>query len=130
MTGEFEFSLDLNREMRREAFRSYIPGLKIRFASLDKSFEINNLSAKGAAFVAGQESFPINSTFFVDLGLMDKPFVNGLKARIVRFAEGGLVACAFEDMDRSQEIRLDKLLLEVQKRLIEIKKARKSAEKA
>ena len=42
-------------------------------------------------------------------------------------SEKGIIGCVFHDMDRRQEIKLDKLVLEVQKRLIELRKAKREA---
>ena len=38
-----------------------------------------------------------------------------------------IIGCNFEAMERRQEIKLDKLVLEVQKRLIELRKAKREA---
>ncbi|MDD4951837.1 MAG: PilZ domain-containing protein, partial [Desulfovibrionaceae bacterium] len=57
-----------------------------------------------------------------------KLFLGGAKCRVMRVLDNGIVGVNFVDLDRHQQIRLDKLVLEVQKRLIELRKAKRAEE--
>ena len=63
-----------------------------------------------------------------DLLLNKRLFLGDLKGKVMRVLDKGIIGCNFEPMDRRQEIKLDKLVLEVQKRLIELRKAKRAAE--
>lgn len=124
----YDFKLESEYEMKRRAFRAQIPGLECFVHEKEKVFPLRDLSAMGMALHDSSDSFGKNELFVMDLLLNKKLFVQALKARVVRLMDGGIVGCTFEDVDRRQETRLDKLILEVQKRLIALRKARKSAE--
>ena len=68
-------------------------------------------------------------TFSFDLLLNKRLFLGDLKGKVMRvITEKGIIGCNFDGMERRQEIKLDKLVLEVQKRLIELRKAKRDAE--
>ena len=128
MGNEFDFSFSLPWESKREAFRSSLPGLQVWLVEQELICSIKDISAKGVAFFCENHAFDVGDMFFLDVVLSKTPLIKALKARAVRAEEEGLTACVFEDLDRRQEARLDKLVLEVQKRLIAEKKAQEDVE--
>ena len=70
----------------------------------------------------GQIAGPKGGATTGDMSLGD------LKAKVMRVLDRGIIGCNFLTMERRQEIKLDKLVLEVQKRLIELRKAKRAAE--
>jgi hypothetical protein len=62
------------------------------------------------------------------LKIKDKVFLDELKVKAMRVLNNGLVGFNFQELDRRKQIKLDKLVLEVQKRLIAYKKAKREQE--
>jgi len=124
-----DFKIDVpDGDNQRGAFRTRIPGLKAKVQESGASFNVKDLSATGAALLAGVESrLKEGLTVTLDLVIGDKPVLMGIRSKIVRRINKEVLACQFEALDRRQEARLDKLVLEVQKRLIAQRKARQQA---
>lgn len=117
-----KLNLELDGEQQRKAFRTRVPGFFVRLRDTGKTYAIKDLSATGFAILDESKSFTEGETHRVDLFLKQKPFLEDLKGRVMRVVPNGIIGWNFEDMDRRQEMRLDKLVLEVQKRLIKMKK--------
>ncbi|MCM0755139.1 PilZ domain-containing protein [Desulfovibrio aminophilus] len=109
----------------RKAFRTRVPGLLIRVADSGKEYQVKDLSASGFAILEEARVFKEGQAFEFDLLLARKLFLSQIKGRVMRVLDNGIVGCNFQDLDRRQEMKLDKLVLEVQKRLIELRKAKK-----
>ncbi len=56
------------------------------------------------------------------LSLVKKELLTGIEVKVVRDIGKGLMGCIYVDLDKYQEARLDKLVLEVQKRMILLRK--------
>lgn len=113
---------------QRGAFRARIPGLKAKVRETGASFDVKDVSATGTALLATVESrLKEGATVTLDLLIADKPVLVGLKTQIVRRINEEVLACKFVSPDRRQEARLDKLVLEVQKRMIAQRKAKQQA---
>lgn len=120
---EFHFVQSTGREGERQAYRTVVPGLVARVSGTDGAFPVDNVSAGGIAMLAPGNDFAAGESLTLDLLLLGTPYIIALPARVVRLGVDGLVGCAFSPLDLRQEARLDKLILEVQKRLIAWRKA-------
>jgi hypothetical protein len=58
----------------------------------------------------------------VDFVLGDKLLLAKAGVQVVRTTSDGLIGCMFSDLTLKQEAKLDKLVLEVQKRMISLRK--------
>ncbi|MBG0777517.1 MAG: PilZ domain-containing protein [Desulfovibrionaceae bacterium] len=121
---DFDFTMPEEDGQRRRAFRAKVPGLVGRFAAQSKVFEVADLSGLGIAFLGASKYFREDELVEFDLFLNRKPFLAGMTARVVKVLGNGIVGMNFEGLNRQQEVRLDKLVLEVQKRMIALQKAR------
>ncbi len=122
MADDISFSV-AGDDPQRRAFRAKVPGLKIVVPVKSSSaYDVMDLSAMGLAFKDDTRSFKENTIITFDLYLNDKVFLAELTARVMRLLPNGLVGCNFEGNDHRKEARLDKLVLEVQKRLIALRK--------
>jgi c-di-GMP-binding flagellar brake protein YcgR len=91
---------------------------------------VGDLSATGLSLNAAKGELQEGESIEMDLFLNNKLFLSGIKARVMRILDDGTAGCNFETMEQRKEERLDKLVLEVQKRLIAMRKAaRKKEEK-
>ncbi len=106
----------------RGAFRTSVPGLAIRIKGYSSSYSVKDFSVNGLAFVAGKDFFDIGKQLHVDLLLGQKEILLGITCEVVRHIGDGLMGCVFIDLDKYQEERLDKLVLEIQKRMIQLRK--------
>jgi len=126
---DFEIKVD-EEDKLRQAYRTRVPGLDIRINTkkgpLD--FPVQDISATGFAFLDNPRGYSSGMEFTFDLLLSKKLFLGELNAKVMRVLDKGIIGCNFMAMDRRQEIKLDKLVLEVQKRLIELRKAKREAD--
>ena len=121
MAADISFTV-AGDDSQRRAFRAKVPGLKVAVPAKKASYDVMDLSAMGLAFRDDAKSFKENTIITFDLYLNDKVFLAELTARVMRMLDNGLVGCNFEGNDHRKEARLDKLVLEVQKRLIALRK--------
>ncbi|MDR3641377.1 MAG: PilZ domain-containing protein [Humidesulfovibrio sp.] len=126
---EFDIKLD-GDDMLRQAFRTRVPGLDVRVITQNgpQDFSVRDISATGFAFSDKPRAYSLGMIFSFDLLLNKRLFLGDLKGKVIRLLDQGVIGCNFEAMERRQEIKLDKLVLEVQKRLIELRKAKQAAE--
>ena len=118
----------------RGAFRTSLPGLSI-LLYCGKEYAVRDLSSGGIGFVAdpgvsAAEGLVPGSVQSLTLCVGGKPYITQLMGKVVRVTLEGIVAMAFEGLDRTKELRLDKLVLEIQKRLIAKRKAEDAARQA
>lgn len=121
MAEDISFSVAGDDSSRR-AFRAKVPGLRVVVPAKSAGFDVVDLSAMGLAFRDDARSFKENTMITFDLHLNDKVFLAELTARVMRVLDNGIIGCNFEGNDHRKEARLDKLVLEVQKRLIALRK--------
>lgn len=124
---DFDIRFD-GEESLRKAFRTRVPGLKATFVETGTVFEIKDVSASGFAVQDQHRRFAENEVHDVHVHLGESLFLKSVKAQVMRVLDNGIVGLNFLDLDRRQTMRLDKLVLEVQKRLIAMRKARKKQE--
>jgi len=126
---DFDIKLDGDEKLR-QAFRTRVPGLDVRVITKagPQDFPVSDISATGFAFADTPRNYSSGMEFSFDLLLGKRLFLGDLKAKVMRVLDKGIIGCNFMEMDRRQEIKLDKLVLEVQKRLIELRKAKREAQ--
>ncbi len=126
---DLEIKID-GEDKLRQAYRTRVPGLDVRLNTKTGPVDcpVNDISALGFAFADNPRSYSAGLVFTFDLLLGKKIFLGDLKAKVVRVLDNGVIGCNFQELDRRQEIKLDKLVLEVQKHLIEMRKAKREAE--
>ena len=124
----FNIDLPSGDDQLRKAFRTRVPGLSVRFPALKKVFEVKDVSATGFAVLDQEKSFKEGQSLEVDLLIKKKVFVAECKAEVMRVLDNGIIGINFVDMSRQQQSKLDKLVLEVQKRLIELRKKKREQE--
>lgn len=116
---------DVNFEGRytgRDAYRTRLPGLVAQLADDGREYEVLNLSASGVALKSEGRSFAREELLVFDLVLSGVRILKGARAKVVRVLGRELAGCDFVGLSREEESRLDKLILEVQKRLISARK--------
>ncbi len=111
-----------SKNQARGAFRTSIPGLVIKISGRPKPYAVKDFSVNGLAFASDKDSFGVDEQFEVDFILGKKVLLSGLVLKVVRDIGKGLMGCIFVELDKYQEERLDKLVLEVQKRMILLRK--------
>jgi len=127
-----DYSLEYPGEQnqRRQAYRVRVPGLKVSIGEKGEElfFPVLDLSVKGVAFdpVEYVREFVEDTEIELSLWLRNKLYLSLLKAKVVRVGNG-IVACQFQNLDYRQELCLDKLVLEVQKKNISLIKKRRNA---
>lgn len=119
---DFEIQVPDDDEQLRKAFRTKVPGLEARFPSLKQVFEVKDLSATGFAILDPEKGFKEGQTLEIDLLIKKKQFLGAINALVMRVLDNGIIGINFVDLDRQRQGKLDKLVLEVQKRLIELRK--------
>lgn len=126
---DFDIKMDGDDKLR-QAYRTRVPGLDVRIITKSgpQDFPVSDISATGFAFTDNPRNYSSGMVFSFDLLLSKRLFLGDLKGKVMRVLDKGIIGCNFESMDRRQEIKLDKLVLEVQKRLIELRKAKREAE--
>jgi len=119
---DFSFVYPGEADIKRQAYRVHYPGLAIHIQGHEGSYAVLDLSPAGLAFRDERQSFTLGQNIRLDLFIRDRVCVQEIQAKIVRIRDAVKVACVFEDLTRQQERLLDKLTLEIQKRLIDQRK--------
>jgi hypothetical protein len=122
---DFDVRMPNDDDQLRKAFRTRVPGLFIRITDTGREYQVKDLSASGFAILEENRLFKEGQSFQFDLLLAKKLFLTQITGKVMRVLDNGIVGCNFAGLDRRQEMKLDKLVLEVQKRLIELRKAKK-----
>lgn len=127
---DFDITMPGEDEKLRQAYRTRVPGLDVRIVTKagEQDYPVLDISASGFAFADSPRGWSSGQEFQFQLLLAKRLFLDEVKGRVMRvIGEKGIIGCVFHDLDRRQEIKLDKLVLEVQKRLIELRKAKREA---
>lgn len=125
------FSIEISTgsdDTLRKAFRTKVPGLTVRFSALKKVLEVKDLSATGFAVLDTDKSFKEGQQLDTDLLINKKLFLGDVQCETMRVLDNGIVGINFVNLDRQKQAKLDKLVLEVQKRLIELRKKQREQE--
>ncbi len=111
-----------SQEVRRGAYRTRVPGLTAKLENCDTEFTVKDLSVSGLGIIDAASHLKEGQTTTVDLFISKRLYLKGVPCSVLRVLDNGTVGLMFEKLERRQEVRLDKLVLEVQKRLIALKK--------
>jgi len=122
---DFQINIPDEDEQLRKAFRTKVPGLTVRFNELKRTLDVMDLSATGFAVLDTEKGFTEKQTLEVDLLIKNKLFISGATALVMRCLDNGIIGLNFVDLERQKQIKLDKLVLEVQKRLIALRKKKR-----
>lgn len=120
----FDISFGDSEERARQAFRTRVPGLDVKFHESGKVYGVKDLSASGFAVLDEPRGLKAGGHYEVSLYLNRKLFLGQVMVSVVRALDNGIVGLTFDELKRQQAIKLDKLVLEVQKRLIQLRKSR------
>lgn len=116
--------IDFDGEVKpRGAFRIEAPGLVAHVRGVG-TFVVRDVSVKGLCLVDAAELVGRTETFDCDLELSGKMIITGLPARTAWQGDEGEVGLSFENLPLRRELLVDKLVLDMQKRLIAQKKSR------
>jgi len=118
-----DYSVDYDFDNARRAYRVKIPGLYASVQGFASLLPILDISSAGVALAFEEEnkSLQLGQLLKLSLFMRQKLVLGKIEARIVRFMDVGM-ALEFSGLSFRQEIRLDKLVLESQKKIIELKK--------
>ncbi|WP_147821804.1 PilZ domain-containing protein [Salidesulfovibrio onnuriiensis] len=121
-----EINIPNEDDRQRQAFRTKVPGFNARFEGFSGEFSVKDLSATGFAITDDAGVFKEGVDLLATLMLKEKVFLGKVQVKVMRVVGNGIVGMNFQNIDRRQQIKLDKLVLEVQKRLIALKKAKRA----
>ena len=124
-----DFYIAQSSQHPRGRYRVAAPGLSLYLEDVAQAFEIGDLSAGGCSLRASAAQLAVGRIFNGDLHIGDTSYLVDLKIKVIRHIANNSVACAFQALSRQQELALDKLLLEMQKRSIVTYAARKKRKK-
>jgi len=117
---------DPSNNANRRTFRTVARGVKIMVHGIAETFSVNDISAGGFSMTVPDGRFREGDILTVSILIADRRYINNLAAKVVRNM-GEKCACAFQRVARNQEMKLDKLVLEMQKRFIALRKKEQEA---
>ena len=113
-----DFSITQNSPRRRGRYRVDTSGLTLFLDDVAQTFDILDFSSSGCSLHAPAELFTVGRIFNGDLHIGNTSYLANLKLKVIRHITNGSIACAFHALSSQQELMLDKLSLEIQKRSI------------
>ncbi len=114
-----ELDLEYQSSNKRKAYRVKGENLSVLFRG--KKYKVKDISATGIGILLEDGvSIREGTDIVIDLFIQDKLFLKNLKAKVVR-VKGNLIGCEFKNLSRREELALDKLVLELQKKELERK---------
>ena len=113
---------------KRTAHRERVQGLVARLDGDAARYVVHDVSASGLALVDPEGRLALGQSCRLALCIGPRELIAGLPATLARRAEGGLAGLAFGELTLRQEAWLDKLILEIQKRRIDLRKSREGVE--
>ena len=123
--SNLNFTMPAGNE-RRRAFRAKAYGVAVTFEEQNVTCDILDVSVTGFAIKNESISVKEGAEYSITVTVAGKMYLSDLTCRVVRKLDNGIIGCDFRSLDRRQEARLDRLVLELQKRMI-AKKREKSA---
>jgi c-di-GMP-binding flagellar brake protein YcgR len=124
----FEFKYADEEKMKREAVRVEHPSLKVTLGQTKIFFPVIDLSVTGVAFKPGRYAKKFSGAAgkiaYLSIWFGKDLIVSNIKAKVVR-AVDEMIAFQLQEVSQEHERKLDKLVLEIQKMMIEQKKKRK-----
>ncbi len=119
---DFTIKTESEEDRLRKAFRTKVPGFHAKVSETGKIYEVKDLSASGFAIDDPKGSLDEGQGIDVTFYLNKKTFLSGVQSVVIRVLDNGIVGINFIGLERRQSMKLDKLVLEIQKRLIELRK--------
>ncbi len=117
-----ELDIEYKSNNKRKAYRIKCKDLFVFFRN--KKYKVKDISATGIGILLEDDiSVKEGMDITIDLFVQDKLFLKDLKAKVVR-VDGNLIGCEFKDLSRRDELALDKLVLELQKKELERRKTK------
>jgi c-di-GMP-binding flagellar brake protein YcgR len=118
-----DFSIEYKFDNVRRAYRVRIPGLYAELEGFEERFPVLDISSAGIAVSLQKRDERLKMGHFLKLSLYlkERLLLQDLQAEIIRFMDNGM-ALEFSGLSLRQEARLDKIVLESQKQMIEMKK--------
>ncbi|MFP5260044.1 MAG: PilZ domain-containing protein [Acidobacteriota bacterium] len=113
---------------KRAAHRERVRGLVARIDGEGTVYVVHDVSASGVALVDPEGRLAVGRVYRLALCIGSKELIGGLPASMARRAKDGLAGVAFGELNLRQEAWLDKLILEIQKRRIDLRKSREGVE--
>jgi hypothetical protein len=124
-----DFHFALNSPRQRGRYRVATRGLSLYLDDLAQTFDICDLSSSGCRLRAPAELFTVGRILNSNLHIGSTSYLAGIKLKVIRHIANNSIACVFQALSRQQEIMLDKLVLEIQKRSITTHAAWRKREK-
>lgn len=126
---DFEFKLE-GEAGRRLTHRERVQGLVVRIDGLAEPFVVHDVSASGLAVLDPKGQLAREWVCRVALAIGERVLARDLPATVVREADAAarIAGLAFTGLAPRQEAWLDKLVLEIQKRRIALRKARAASD--
>ncbi len=122
LKSEMEFSLADDEQCQRLAYRTAVHGIEARIAGKQVQ-PVVDISVSGCAFqISNGFATHEGDVFPIQLEVKGRAIITNLRAKVIRITPRGVAACNFVNLGERQEYALDKLVLEIQKRIIEKKK--------
>ncbi|OBQ51561.1 PilZ domain-containing protein [Halodesulfovibrio spirochaetisodalis] len=126
--SNLEFTMPTNGNERRRAFRAKAYGVSVTFDEQNVTCDILDVSVTGFAIKNDLAFLREGSEHSISINVAGKSYLSDLTCRVVRILDNGIIGCDFRTLDRRQEARLDRLVLELQKRMIAKKKEKSATE--
>ncbi len=120
--SRFSFTLNEETQSQRHAYRTNVHGIEVRLNKGEHVFNVVDLSVSGCAFQMPKKLLAEGQAFTLQMEVRQRVILADLRAKVIRSTDGGIVACNFLELTERQEYALDKLVLEIQKRMIEVSK--------
>ncbi len=120
--SRFSFTVDEEGQGQRLAYRANVNGIEARLNKGADVYNVVDLSVTGCAFQVPKKILSENQTITLQLEVRQRVILADIRAIVIRSTSQGIVACNFLELTERQEYALDKLVLEIQKRIIEVNK--------
>ncbi len=120
--SRFAFTMDEDGQTQRHAYRTNVHGIEVRLNRGNNIYKVVDLSVTGCAFQMPKKILAEGHILTLQMEVRQRIILADIRARVIRSTDRGIVACNFVDLTERQEYSLDKLVLEIQKRIIEVSK--------
>ena len=124
-----DFHIEQHSKHQRESYRVAVQGLTLHLDDVGQAFDIHDLSANGCSLHASAALLAVGRIFNGDLRIGNTRYLADIRIKVIRHIANSSVACVFQALSGQQELMLDKLVLEIQKRGIATYTARRKKEK-
>ncbi len=120
---QYDFSINDDDNINRHSYRAHVYGIEARINKESRCYNLADISVTGCAFRMNNVPWSVGERLRIQLEVKGRAIISGIDARLVRITSNSIVACSFEKLTEKQEYALDKLVLEIQKRIIALNRA-------